>query len=46
MAIGNSSRAIVPALREAGAEVVYREFADDHMVPQELLQEALTRALE
>lgn len=46
VAIGRSSRAIVPALRDSGASVVYREFAGSHEVPQDVLQQALTLALE
>jgi phospholipase/carboxylesterase len=44
--IGMSSRAIVPALRQTGATVVYREFEGPHQVPDFLLQESLTLALE
>ena len=44
--IGMSSRAIVPALRNAGASVVYREFEGPHVVPDFALQEGLTLALE
>lgn len=44
--IGMSSRAIVPALRDSGASVVYREFEGPHTVPDSLLQESLTLALE
>jgi phospholipase/carboxylesterase len=44
--IGLSSRAIVPALRDRGASVVYREFEGPHVVPQFVLQQALTLALE
>ena len=43
--IGSSSRAIVPALRDAGASVVYREFEGPHTVPDFALQEALSLAL-
>jgi len=46
VSIAGSSRAIVPVLREAGANVVYREFEGEHEVPDVVLQEALTRALE
>ena len=38
--IDQTSRKIVPGLRLNGFEVVYREFADGHVVPPELADEA------
>jgi phospholipase/carboxylesterase len=38
--IDRCSRRLVPALRQAGYEVRYREFAGGHVVPPELAAEA------
>ena len=38
--IDQTSRKIVPRLRHNGFEVVYREFADGHVVPPALAEEA------
>lgn len=40
--IDQTSRRIVTRLRGSGFEVIYREFADGHVVPPELAEEALT----
>lgn len=42
--IGPCSRRLVPALRRAGYEVAYREFAGGHWVPPDLAREALALA--
>ena len=41
LAIGPTSRRIVPQLRSAGYEVVYREFDGPHTVPDAIAREAL-----
>jgi len=41
--IGRTSRRIVPALRDDGYDVTYREFAGPHTVPPEIVREALDR---
>jgi predicted esterase len=41
--IGRTSRRIVPALREDGYDVAYREFPGPHTVPPEIIREALDR---
>lgn len=38
--IGRTSRRIVPALRQAGYDVEYREFDGGHTVPQQHAAEA------
>jgi len=40
--IGSSSRAIVPALRSAGYEVVYRELPGEHVVFPDAVHEAFS----
>ena len=40
--IDRTSRRLVPALRDAGHTVVYREFDGGHTVPRSLVREALT----
>jgi phospholipase/carboxylesterase len=39
--IDRTSRRIVPALEEAGYEVIYREFDGVHTVPTEMAREAI-----
>jgi phospholipase/carboxylesterase len=39
--IGRTSRKIVPALRDEGLDVTYREFAGPHTVPPEIAREAV-----
>ena len=41
--IDRTSRRIVPALRDAGYDVTYREFAGPHTVPPEIAREAVDR---
>ena len=41
--IGRTSRRIVPALRDDGYDVTYREFAGPHTVPPEIAREAVDR---
>ncbi len=43
--IDPTSRRLVPALRRAGYDVRYREFAGGHSVPPEIAREALDRVL-
>jgi phospholipase/carboxylesterase len=38
--IGSTSRRIVPALRQAGYDVVYREFPGAHAIPEQIAREA------
>jgi predicted esterase len=40
--IGQSSRAIVPALRREGDWVVYREFPGDHEISPDAVHEAFS----
>jgi phospholipase/carboxylesterase len=40
--VDRCSRSIVPALRHAGHEVIYREFEGGHAIPKPLLAEGLT----
>ena len=39
--IGSTSRAIVPALRNAGYQVEYHEFIGEHTVPDDVLHESM-----
>lgn len=39
--IGTTSREIVPALRNAGYVVEYREFLGEHLVPADVLHESM-----
>ncbi len=39
--IDRTSRRIVPALREEGLDVTYREFSGPHTVPPEIAREAV-----
>jgi phospholipase/carboxylesterase len=41
--IGRTSRRIVPALRDDGYDVTYREFRGPHTVPPEIVREAVDR---
>ena len=41
--VGRTSRRIVPALRDDGYDVTYREFAGPHTVPPEIAREAVDR---
>jgi predicted esterase len=40
--VEQTSRRIVPALRDDGYDVTYREFDGGHVAPPELVAEALT----
>jgi phospholipase/carboxylesterase len=42
LAIGSTSRRIVPQLRDAGYDVVYREFDGPHTVPDPIAREAVS----
>ncbi|MCC6179521.1 MAG: phospholipase [Chloroflexi bacterium] len=44
--IGSCSRRLVPALRRAGYDLTYQEFAGPHVVPDEIASEALNWFLE
>ena len=39
--IGATSRVIVPELRDAGYQVEYREFASEHIVPDDVLHDSM-----